>query len=202
MKNKLIVLFLHCALLSVPYLAYADAASGSEEVSKKLTDWETRLEYARLLSNLKRFDEALAQYQKLLDQMPDSPIVLSEVAQVLYYQGKKEEALKLLENIPRDKLDDKGLLLKGDIYESLKEYNKAEEIFRNQLVKDPSDDATRLKIAEMLSWQKKYEESVALYRQILSTNPDDIQVRRKYALVLMWMGKEKEAAEELEKTLK
>lgn len=178
-----------------------DQALEPEKNEKKVMEWDARLEYAKLLSNLKRYDESLAQYQRLLTEKPDSIPVQIGIANVLYYQGKRKEALALLEKIPADKIDSQGHILMGDIYVALKEYSKGESIYRTELKANPEDDLTRLKLAEMLSWQKKYEESVEFYKQILARHPNDIQVRRKYAYVLMWMGNDSKAAEELEKTL-
>jgi len=172
-----------------------------EKLGKEITDWDARLEYARLLSNMQRYDESLVQLQKLLIGKPDSSTVQIEIAQVFYYQGKQKEALHLLEKIPSKDIDDKTALLKADIYLALKIYPKAETIYRDRLGKFRDDDLTKFKLAELLSWQKRYEESIRLYREILATKPDDIQIRRKYAMVLMWMGEDNEAAKELEKTL-
>lgn len=173
-----------------------------EGVLKEITDWDTRLEYARVLSNLKRYDESLLQYHKLLDEKPNAVVVRIEIARVLYYQGNNEEALELLENISSRDLDDKSLVLMGDIYLVLKDYQQAELIYQDQLRKFPQDDLTKFKLADLLSWQKRYEESVRLYRQLLVKKPDDVQLRRKYVMVLIWMGEDYEAALELEKTLK
>ncbi len=172
-----------------------------EVKNKKVTDWEARLEYARLLSNLQRYDESLIQYHLLLNEKPDSTLVQVEIAQVLYYQNKLNQALDILEKIPEKDINDKTRLVMAEIYEALKEYSKAESIYREQLKKMPEDSLTKLKLAELLSWEKRYEESVLLYRQMLVEHPNDIQLRRKYAMVLMWMGDDSEAAEELEKTL-
>jgi tetratricopeptide (TPR) repeat protein len=172
-----------------------------EKLGKEITDWDARLEYARLLSNMRRYDESLIQLNSLLNTKPDSSIVQIEIAQILYYQGKHKEALQLLEKIPSKDINDKTRLLKADIYLAIKEYLKAETIYYDQLGKFPNDDLTKFKLAELLSWQKRYEESIKLYREILATKPDDMQIRRKYAMVLMWMGEDDEAAQELEKTL-
>lgn len=172
-----------------------------EKLGKEVSDWDARLEYARLLSNLHRYDESLTQLRTLLAETPNSAVVQIELAQVLYYQGKYKEALQILEKIPSKDINDKTRILMADIYLALKEYPKAELIYRDHLKKSTDDDLTKFKLAELLSWQKKYKESVELYRQILAKNPDDIQIRRKYAMVLMWMGNESEAAKELENTL-
>lgn len=172
-----------------------------EKLGKEITDWDARLEYARLLSNMHRYDESLVQLEKLLITKPDSSIVEIEIAQVFYYQGKHKEALQLLEKIPPKDITDKTKLLKADIYLALKDYQKAEVIYRDWLEKFPNDDLAKFKLAELLSWQKRYKESILLYREILAAKPDDIQIRRKYAMVLMWMGDDEEAAKELENTL-
>jgi thioredoxin-like negative regulator of GroEL len=172
-----------------------------EKLGKEITDFDARLEYARLLSNMHRYDEALTQLNNLLISKPDSAQVQIEMAQVFYYQGKHTEALELLEKIPSKDIDDKTTLLKADLYLALKDYPKAEVLYKTWLEKSPSDDLTKFKLAELLSWQKRYEESILLYREILAAKPDDIQIRRKYAMVLMWMGEDDEAAHELEKTL-
>lgn len=172
-----------------------------EKLGKEITDWDARLEYARLLSNMHRYDESLNQLNKLLIIKPNSSIVQIEMAQVFYYQGKHKEALELLDRIPPKEINDKTQLLKADIYLALKEYTEAEKIYQNWLKKTPNDVVTKFKLAELLSWQKRYEDSIQLYREILSTKPEDMQIRRKYAMVLMWMGEDEEAATELEKTL-
>jgi tetratricopeptide (TPR) repeat protein len=191
-------------LVCVQNLHSADEAPKSEKEGAKseLSDWETRLEYARLLSYQKRYNESLEQYHKLLEKKPNSLEVQIEIANVLYYQGKYQEALNILNKIPAEKMSAKDLILVADINVATKNYPKGESIYRAVLQKNPSDDLTKFKLAELLSWQKKYQESINFYRQLLANNPSDIQLRRKYAMVLMWMGKEKEAAEELEKTLK
>lgn len=193
-------------LLGFAPLSSLEESSPEKEESpaqeKQLTDWEARLEYARLLRNLQRYEEALVQYQMLLKEKPGSNKVQIEIAQVLYYQGKHKEALELLEKMPPEVISDKVRLQMAEIYQALKEYSQAESIYRAYLNKKPQADLVKFKLAELLSWQKKYEESILLYRQILADNPNDIQVRRKYAMVLMWMGNESEAAQELEKTLK
>lgn len=173
------------------------AADPGQEIS----NWEARLEYARILSYRKQYREAMDQYRKLLKENPSSQVAQTEMAQILYYQGNYKDAMQILENIPIETLNEKALLLIGDIALSLKEYPKAESIYRQHLNQSPNDDPVRLKLAELLSWEKKYEESIALYQELLKIHPEDIQLRRKYALALMWMGNDDQAAEELKKTL-
>lgn len=166
-----------------------------------ISDWEARLELARALSYLKRFDESITEYQKLVQAKPDSTSIREEMAKVLFYKGDTNESLQEFLKLPPEKISDSGWLTIGDIYLRNKDYQKAEKIFETYLSKVPDDDKVRFKLAEMLSWQKKYEDSVYQYRQILKNRPNDIQLRRKYAQVLTWMGNEAEAIDEWKKTL-
>jgi thioredoxin-like negative regulator of GroEL len=92
--------------------------------------------------------------------------------------------------------------LQADIFIAKGEFDQAAEVYRELLEKSPEDYRMKFKMAELLSWGKKYHESVQVYQELLTQFPDDNELRRKYAMVLMWMGEEKDAAEQLEKTLK
>lgn len=169
---------------------------------EEISDWEARLELARALSYLKRYNESIQEYQTLLQSNPSSTIARSEMAKILFYQEKEEEGLAEISKIPSEEIDDDLWILIADIQRKKKNYQKAEDIYSQILKKSPQDDKTRLKLAEMLSWDKRYQDSIDQYRMLLKHHPDDIQLRRRYAQVLTWMGKDEEAAHEWEKTLK
>jgi tetratricopeptide (TPR) repeat protein len=178
------------------------ALSGKAET--KEAQFEARLEYARLLSYMQKYDESLKEYLKLIEINPQSSVVKFEMAKILYYQEKYDEALKILQDIPPSEApsdDGAAQLLTAEIYLAAKDYPQAEAAFKSHIGNHPNDLAAKFKLAELLSWQKKYNASIHLYQEILEKRPDDVQVRRKYANVLMWMGKFDEAAKELEKTL-
>lgn len=171
-------------------------------INSEISDWDARLEYARLLSYMQRYDESLEQFKILLEEKPEAIEPKIEIAKILYYQKNYQEALNWINKIPNEDQNVKISILVGDIFVALKKYSKAESIYREVINTTPDDDSTIFKLAELLSWEKKYSESLSLYKKLLQNNPNDIQIRRKYAMVLLWMGNEKEAAIELEKTLK
>ncbi len=177
--------------------------SAKEEINSKdeISDWEARLELAKVLSYLKRYNESIQEFQKLLQERPDSVEVRLEMAKVLFYSGKTEEALTEFLQIPPQAIDDKTWIEIGDAYRKIKNYRQAQYIYEQYLNRHPQDDEVRLRLAELLSWEKRYEESVHQYRILLSHRPDDIQLRRRYAQVLTWMGDDEEAAKEWRKTL-
>jgi tetratricopeptide (TPR) repeat protein len=188
----------------VPDPAYGqDRLKGPSSISQEeIPDWQARWELARVLSYVKRYDESIAEYNKLLKEKPALYEARVETANILFWQGKNAEALKTLEQIPAADITGNTSVLMADLYVIQKQYEKAETLYGEYLAKHPDEHKVRLKLAQTLGWDKKYDQSLAEYRTILQALPDDIQVRRKYAFVLIWSGKHAEAAEELKKTLR
>ena len=174
--------------------------AGVSEV-EEIPDWLARWELARVLSYVKRYDEALAEYRKLIQEKPALTDPRLEMARLLFWQGKTDEALGEVEKVPTANLNDDARELMADLYRSQKRYEKAEPLYRFCLDRNPERDQIRLKLAEMLSWMKRYDESLAEYEKLLARKPRDIQVRRKYAIVLIWAGRNEEAVVELKQTL-
>lgn len=166
-----------------------------------IADWQARWELARALSYLKRYDESLAEYRKVLAERPDDVAVRQDYGQVLLWAGKSPEAYAELNRVPAAQLTPAAAIALADTQVARGEFTKAEAAYRQQLDRDPSDQLTRLKIAEILSWTKRYDEALKLYREILAVMPGDVQVRRRYARVLLWSGRPEESAAELRRTL-
>lgn len=188
------------ALLLVCMSAFS--AENKEVAEKKdIPAWRARWELARTLSYAKKLDESIAQYEKLLKEKPDLEQAKAEMATVMFWKGKQDEALKILENIPVESMTPEAKRATADLYAAKGKYDKAESLYREHLKTNPKAEDVRFRLAETLSWAKKYKESIKEYETILKSRPDDKQVRRKYALVLSWMGEHEKAAAELKKTL-
>lgn len=184
-----------------PTLTQPDAGLPGLTTAEVIPDWVARWELARCLAILKRYDEAIADYQILLKEKPELHKARLECAQVLFWNEKRAEADALLEKIDASQftLPEQGAL--ADLYVILKKYALAAPLYRAVLAATPEDHKTRLKLAEMLSWEKKYAESLTEYTTLLKALPADQQIRRKYALVLIWSGQHEAAIPELRKTL-
>ncbi len=169
---------------------------------EEIPDWLARLELARVLSYVKRYDESLAEYEKVLKEKPDLKEARIEMAKVLFWKGDQKAAARILGQFPTKELTGDTQVLMADLFVAQKDYAKAEPLYRAYLKTHPDDQSVRLKLAEMLSWEKNYDASLSEYSKILKAHPKDIQVRRRYAFVLIWAGKHTEAAEQLKETLK
>jgi thioredoxin-like negative regulator of GroEL len=173
----------------------------NQPTGPEIADWQARWELAKVLSYMKKFDESLAEYRKLLAEKPDLINAKAEMASVLLWSGKREEALTLFNSLPGAQLDGKTRLAFADVFITDKQYAKARDILSAYLKQAPDDQEARLKLADVLSWEKSYDASIAEFRKILQARPKDIQVRRKLANVLIWANRKEEAVEELKKTL-
>jgi len=192
----------------IPPLIKETAPSKLKEVKvvpvtpgEEIPDWVARWELARVLSYVKRYDESISEYKKVLEMEPGLTEAKVEMAKVLLWNGDQKAAAQILEQIPAKDIAGDTKVLMADLFVTQKNYTKAEPLYKTHLESHPGDQAVRLKLADMLSWQKKYDASLSEYRKILKARPDDIQVRRKYAFVLIWAGKHSEASSELKKTL-
>ena len=167
----------------------------------EMSDTETRLELARVLTYDKKYGEAIEVYHQVLTADPSNIEAKIGLSEVLYWTGKSDEAAATLKGVPEDKLDDNGKLMLADLLVAKKDYRSAIRIFTTYLAKKPDDWAVRLKLADVQSWTKDYPDAIANYELILKARPKDRQVRRKYGMVLSWAGQNEKAAEQLRQSL-
>lgn len=165
-------------------------------------EWNTRLEYARLLSYMKKYNESIAEYKKLLSARPTSVVAMIELAKVYTYAKDYQDAVALIQAIPPNKITPEIELILADIATAQKDYPQAEALYEKNLNTNPKEsDTIRLKLANVQSWAKEYDKSLENFKILLEKHPQDTQLRRKYAMVLFWAGKDDEAASELKATL-
>ena len=154
------------------------------------------------MSYTKRYRRSVEEYRKVLKKKPDLIKARAELAQVLFWDGRKKEALAELETLPPAEQAPETLLLRADLLSQEKQYAQAEKLYRRYLTQKPKDAKARFRLAQALSWDKRYKESLEQYRIILKALPHDRQVRRHYALVLGWDGQLDKAIEEMDRSLK
>ena len=171
------------------------------EAVAAISDAEARLELARVLSYSKNYDEALAEYRKVLAARPGDTALRAEYGQVLGWAGRRQEAVAALSALPAEALPPAAAVLLADLRLGEEKFAEATELYRRALAAEPDDLPTRFKLARVLSFQKRHDEALAEFDRILSAAPDDVQVRRHRAQVLGWAGRHAEAAAEWRRTL-
>jgi len=165
-KKNHIVFLVICSVIVAQVCLAQDLSIGKEEISPdnlpgdEIPDWVARWELARVLSYIKRYDESLIEYQKVLSEKPESFKARAEMAAIIYYSGDKGKALLEFEKLNTEKLSSDSRIVLADIYMTMKQYDKAESIYREHLSKQPNDYKVHRKLAKILSWDKRYKESL------------------------------------------
>ncbi|MDE6410079.1 MAG: tetratricopeptide repeat protein [Muribaculaceae bacterium] len=123
---------------------------------------------------------AAAEYKKVAEKYPHTPaghLAALEAAEDFYDQGKYKEALECLDkaNIDEKVLKANAIILKGDCYVNLKQYDKAINEFKDAVKKGDKNDQivprALLKCANVYDEQKKYANALECYEQIKNDYP-------------------------------
>ena len=110
---------------------------GVTDPGQEISAWQARWELARLLGYDRKFEESIAQYQKLLKEKPDLWEARAELAKVLFWADRKTEALAMLESLPPGQGGGEVRLLRADLLAAAKRYPEAAALYRA-----PSQGAT------------------------------------------------------------
>ena len=123
---------------------------------------------------------AAVEYKKVAEKFTHTPaghLAALEAAENFYDQGKYKEALECLDkaNVGEDVLMANVIILKGDCYVNLKQYDKALNEFKDAVKKGDKNDQivprALLKCANIYDEQKKYDKALECYEQIKNDYP-------------------------------
>ncbi|MDE6717685.1 MAG: tetratricopeptide repeat protein [Muribaculaceae bacterium] len=123
---------------------------------------------------------AAAEYKKVAERYPNTPsghLAALEAAENFYDQGKYKEALDCLDkaNVGEPVLMANAIILKGDCYVNLKQYDKAIDAYKEAVKKGDKNEQivprALLKCANVYDEQKKYQQALECYQQIKQDYP-------------------------------
>lgn len=84
-------------------------------------------------------------------------------------------------------------LERGRRLETMRQYDDAVTVYREELQRSPANDEVRAALARVLSWQGVHTEATTLYREILARHPQDQDIRVALGQVLSWQKQFEEA---------
>ncbi|HEY1757306.1 MAG TPA: tetratricopeptide repeat protein [Bryobacteraceae bacterium] len=134
---------------------------------------ETLAARAHLLAELKKYDEAVGEYEKLLARRPHYAEGHYQCGACLYHLGRYEDALPYFaRSAELDPTHVDTFLVQGICQLHLKRSEEALQSFAKCLEKLPNLEAALLGkgVALQLAWE--FDEAVEVYRQVLRRNPD------------------------------
>jgi tetratricopeptide (TPR) repeat protein len=160
---------------------------------------DTRLQLARTLLRIGRFDQAAEQFRALSSAHPDSTEYAIGLSDSLREGGKTGDALEFLRSTLAKFPENVGLRLE---YARLLSYEKMFDPARGQyeavLRTQPTNLRAQVGIAKIASWQGDQEGALARYNHILERNPSYYDAQVGKAFSLLWMGRATEARPLLE----
>jgi len=164
--------------------------------------------YANLLRDSGRVDEAIEHYTRCIEIRSDSPEVHNNLGNALAAKGRTVEAIvhyeKAIELVKSQKSSGRSLPVLAEAYYNLaealriqKRFQDAIEHYAEALKLKPNDvDALHgfgLTLAEL----NRFDEAVKCYRRMLELEPNNVIARGLLGLALASQGKVDEAIEQL-----
>jgi len=163
--------------------------------------------YANLLRDSGKVDEAIEHYLSCLQLKSDSPEVHNNLGTALAAKGRIDEAIvhyeKAIELVGNQKSgrDLPPVLAQAhynlaDALRIQKRFQEALEHYTEALKLKPNDLDTLRSFGLTLAELKRFDEAIKCYRRILELEPDNIVARGLLGLALAGQGKVDEALEE------
>lgn len=159
--------------LRLQQLSDAEQAAGKAVKLDEKNTWYKLLQ-ADIYKYEKKWPEATAVYEKLVDDNPDVDDYYFELAGLYLYQNKPDAALKTYDRIEKHfGLSEDVSLQKHRIYFQQGKYDKAEEEINKLIKSNPNNPKYYEILAETYAKAGQDDKAMAVYNDLLKKNPDD-----------------------------
>ncbi len=189
-------------IVAVALLAIT-AAAGAQEFSGETYEFLL----AKMAADEGRFDEALSRMDKVVDKVPDDPVLRYERAMMLIDAGKIDKAESELRQVLTKSPDfydanrvlgrvllDRGTTDKARVEEALRYLQAA---FKSS----PDDFSTGLAVAHILTSLNRAPEAERVLATMVERAPDQRALNYQYAQVLTKLGRGSESKQYLERAV-
>jgi tetratricopeptide (TPR) repeat protein len=148
---------------------------GKQQFEKNPGDDNLALVYARTLSDSGKVKEGAEILDKLIQSKPSNLDLYINLSQIYVEAKRFSEAEKVLRRAEERKLDPERVRFQlATVYETQKEYQKAESLFREILKVNPKDGPTLNYLGYMLADRGvRLEEAVKYVREALALEPNN-----------------------------
>ena len=186
------------------YVRSGDLEEALSELDLAKSISEDDVEYHQLragvLTSLRRIDDAVAVYRRLIDlTAPENEDAYILLASLHAQEGNGAAAEQVLDELVTQKPNSAlGHYYSARIAESMGPYTRAEQHYRKAIELSPNPRGVELDFARSLGSQKRYEEALAICEKILSGEPSNVPARRLRGQLLLSNNQLDEALKEYE----
>jgi tetratricopeptide (TPR) repeat protein len=149
---------------------------------------------AEILKARGRFDEALAEYKKVIERFPDNVVARNGYAEVLKGMGQLDEALaeykKVIERFPDDVVARASY---AEVLKGMGQLDKASAEYKRVIERFPDNVVARSGYAEVLKEMGQLDRALAEYERITDQFPLDRVARTGRATLLILNNRFEEA---------
>jgi tetratricopeptide (TPR) repeat protein len=165
-------------------------------------DFRTQTGVGVLLARFHLYDDAIAHFQTALRANSDSDDIKFDLADAYFRRRLYSEALETAQTISEPgRKDDANLSLLGDIYSHLGDGEKAGEIFRDAIARNPDNDQYYLSLALLELRQGNIADARTILQKGLARMPSSGKMLWGLGIVAALEGKPQEAAQRLERAV-
>jgi tetratricopeptide (TPR) repeat protein len=161
------------------------------------------LTVGRLLMDEKRYDEAIAHFQAMIDQNSKHEMVRTFLAMAHLESGDRETAKKVLFAVtPKAKSYEDSILMLAQIYEDEDDFPEAVNILKNVIATEETRRPVfYFYLASLYRKKNDINTGRNIFEDALQQFPDNSRVWYEYGLFLEQIGKTDEALVKMEKVL-
>ncbi len=142
----------------------------------------------------KRFNDAIALWEKALEVNPQEIEVLYSLG-LIYFEIKKFEdsvnfLTKLLELSPGNF---KAMLIVGTAYIKMRKFDLAEEYIHKSIEINPKHKLSLLNLGAIYSVQKKFDDAIEMFRKVVDLHPKEVRAYLGLGKIYSLLGENEQA---------
>lgn len=132
------------------------------------------------------YEKSLAYFESAFTHCPNRIDLLQYLAWNYSKVGQQNKVAEILTTMTQINSDDiKSEKWLADTYYGLKDYAKAEKIYRN-IFKKHEDRNVKRSLAEVLVWREEYSQAIPMLESLFDENQDDLKLIELLADVYSW----------------
>jgi len=166
------------------------------------------LEKGNALLKEKKYDDAIASYQKLLDKHPKLYKVKYKIADCYREKGDLNKAIALYEEVVTEAKDDKDINIAakalgtiGGLYLTKKDMAKAQSYFQKSIELNPQDEILAFNVGEINFGNNNVDDAIKYFGLAIKIKPKWAEPHMKIAYCYLNKGDNQNAIKYLKKVV-